>query len=65
VLKRVRYGEVEIGYEGPKPLTFAFAALLAGFGAVVGALSIVRFEKVLRSFGLIDKLREKYILKWV
>lgn len=37
-LKRVRYGEVEIGYEGPKPLTFAFAALLAGFGAVVGTL---------------------------
>jgi organic radical activating enzyme len=27
--------------------------------------NIVRFEKVLRSFGLIDKLREKYILKWV
>jgi outer membrane lipoprotein SlyB len=37
-LKGVRYGEVGIGYAGPRPATFAFAALLAGFGAVAGAL---------------------------
>jgi len=32
------YGEVRIGYVGPKPFTFLGAAVLGGLGAVFGAL---------------------------
>ena len=33
------YGEVRIGYVGPKPFTFICAATLGSLGAVMGALS--------------------------